>query len=42
MPRSDSFLSDPSLANRRRKPMPGMIPMSGGLPPVMRDWSVVE
>ena len=22
--------------------MPGMIAMSGGLPPVMRDWSVVE
>jgi hypothetical protein len=42
MPRSLIFFSEPSLAKRRRKPMPGMIAMSGGLPPEIRDWSVVE
>jgi hypothetical protein len=41
MPRSAIFFSDPWRANCRRKPIPGMIATSGGLPPEIRVWSVV-
>src|SRR5215210_3197307 len=42
MPRSLIFLIDPSAANRRRNPIPGMIETSGGLPPLIRVCSTVS
>ena len=41
MPRSLIFLIPPERANCRRKPRPGMIATSGGLPLVILLWSTV-